>query len=147
MIQVYHAVLNTGATLSIVARGLPKQATIRKTERPVLRVGDGRTIHLQGTVNVTLCMGVEEVNQHCKVPDTDAVDIVIGTIFLCCTPQGELLSLQRPYGLHLQLRSGLFSVSLGLSGRKESGLRYVNRSYRTERYQLVRRVFENAPAA
>ena len=34
-----------------------------------------------------------------------------------------------------------------LSGRKESGLRYVNRSYRTENYQLVRAVFENGPTA
>ena len=34
-----------------------------------------------------------------------------------------------------------------LSGLKESGLRYVNRSYRTENYQLVRPVLENGLAA
>ena len=39
------------------------------------------------------------------------------------------------------------SVPLELSGLKESGLRYVNRSYTTENYQLVRPVLENGLAA
>ena len=74
--------------------------------------------------------------------DTDAFDIVIGTDFVRRNPQVRLLSLQRPYTLHCDFGSGLFSVPLELSGRKESGLRYVNRSYRTENYQLVWRVLE-----
>ena len=36
-----------------------------------------------------------------------------------------MLSLQRPYSLHCDFGSGLFSVPLELSGRKESGLRYA----------------------
>ena len=55
----------------------------------------------------------------------------------------KLLSLQRPCALHCDFGSGLFSVPLELSGWKESGLRYVNRSY----YQLVRSVLENGLAA
>ena len=145
--QVYKAVLDTGATLSIVARRLLKQAKIRKTKTVAIRVGDGRTIHSLGGVDVTVCLGDEEVTQHCRVLPTDAFDIVIGTDFLCCNPQVKLLSLQRPYALHCDFRSGLYSVPLELSGLKESGLRYVNRSYRTENYQLVRPVLENGLAA
>ena len=52
-----------------------------------------------------------------------------------------------PYVLHCDFGSGLFSFPLKLSRRKESGLRYVNWSYRTENYQLVRPVLENGPAA
>ena len=59
----------------------------------------------------------------------------------------KLLSLQRPYALHCDFGSGFLSVPLELSGRKESGLRYVNRSYRTEGYQLVRLVLEIGLAA
>ena len=99
-----------------------------------------------GGVDVTVCLGDEQVTQHCKVLDTDAFDIVIGTDFLRRNPQVELLSLQRPYALHCDFGSGLFSVPLELSGRKDSGLRYVNRSYRTENYQLVRPVLENGLA-
>ena len=79
--------------------------------------------------------------------DTDAFDIVIGNDFLRFNPQVKLLSLQRPYAFHCNFGSGLYSVPLELSGLKESGLRYVNRSYRTENYQLVRQVLENGLAA
>ena len=145
--QVYKAILDTGATLSIVARRLLKQAKIRKTKTVAIRVGDGRTIHSLGGVGVTVFLGDEEVMQHCKVLDTDAFDILIGTGFLRFNPQVKLLSLQRPYAPHCDFGSGLYSVPLELSGLKESGLRYVNRSYRTENYQLVRPVLENGLAA
>ena len=145
--HVYKAVLDTGATLSIVARRLLKQAKIRKTKTMAIRVGDGRTISSLAVVHVTVCLGDEEVTPHCKVLDTDAFDIVIGTDFLRRNPQVKLLSLQHPYALHCDFGSGLFSVPPELSGRKESGLRYVKRSYRTENYQFVRPVLENGLAA
>ena len=87
------------------------------------------------------------MTQHCKVLDTDAFDIVIGTDFQRRNPLVKLLCLQRPYALHYDFGTGLFSVPLELSGRKESGLRYMQRSYRTENYQLVRPVLENGMAA
>ena len=60
------------------------------------RVGDGRTIHFLGGVDVTVCLGDEQVTQHCKVLATDALDIVIDTVFLRRNPQVQLLLLQRP---------------------------------------------------
>ena len=78
--QVFRAVLNTGATLSIVARRLLK--TFKKTKTVAIRVGDGRTIHSLGGVDVTICLGDETVTKHCRVLDTDVFDIVIGTDFL-----------------------------------------------------------------
>ena len=71
---------------------------------------------------MTICLGNETVTQHCRVLDTDAFDIVIGTDFLRRNPQVKMLSLQRPYSLHCDFGSGLFSELLELSGRKESGL-------------------------
>ena len=101
-----------------------------------------------GGVDVTICLGDEIVTQHCRVLDTDAFDIVIGTDFLRRNPQVKTLSLQRPYSLHCDFGSGLFSVPLELSGQKESGLRYASKTnYRTENYQLARRVLENGLAA
>ena len=144
--QVYKAVLDTGATLSIVARRLLKQAKIRKTKTVAIRVGDGRTIHSLRGVDVTVCLGDGQVTQHCKVLDTDAFHIVICTDFLRPNPEVKLLSLQHPYALHCDFGSWLFSVHLELLGRKESGLRYVNRSYPTENYQSVRPVLENGLA-
>ena len=85
--QVYKAVLDTGATLLILARRTLKKAKIRKTKTLAIRVGDGRTIHSLGGVDVTVCLGDEQVTQHCKLLDTDAFDIVIGTDFLRCNPR------------------------------------------------------------
>ena len=97
---------------------------------------------------MTICLGDETVTQHCRVLDTDAFDIVIGTDFLRRNPQVKMLSLQRPYSLHCDFGSGLFSVPLELSGRKESGLRYASKTnYRTENCQLARHVLENGLAA
>ena len=96
---------------------------------------------------MTVCLGDEEVTQHWIVLDMDAFDVVIGTDFLRRNPQLKLLCLQRPYALHCDFGGGLFSVPLELAGRKESGLRYMNQSYRTKNYQLVRPILENGPAA
>ena len=140
--QVFRAVLDTGATLSIVARRLLK--TFKKTQTVAIRVGDERTIHSLGGVDVTICLGDKTVTQHCTVLDTDAFDIVIGTDFLRRNPQVKMLSLQRPYSLHCDFGSELFSVPLELSGRKDSGLRYASKTnYRTENYQLARHVLED----
>ena len=77
--------LDTGATLSIVARRLLR--TFKKTKTVAIRVGDGRTIHSLGGVNVTICLGDETVTQHCRVLDTDAFDIIIGTYLYEETPR------------------------------------------------------------
>ena len=144
--QVLRAVLDTGTTLSIVARRLPK--TFKKTETVAIRVGDGRTIHSLGGFDGTMCLGVETVTQHCRVLNTDAFDIVSGIDFLRRNPQVKMLSFQRPSSLHCDFGSGLFFVLLGLSGQRDSWLRSAARTnYRTENYQLARHVPENGLAA
>ena len=55
--------------------------------------------------------------------------------------------MQGPDALHRDFGSGLFSFPMELSGRKESCLRYVNRSYRTQNYQPLSPVLENGLAA
>ena len=59
----------------------------------------------------------------------------------------KLLSLHAPYALHCDFNSGLFSVPLELSAQKESGLRYVNWSYGTGNYLVVRPDLENRLAS
>ena len=124
--------MNTGTPLSNVAGRLLKQATILKTKTVAVRVRAGKTIHSLRAVDVTPCLGDEEVTQHFKVLDIDGFDIVIRTDVLGRNAQVKLLSLQCPYALHHDLGNGLFYVPLELSGQKECGLRYWNGSHRTE---------------
>ena len=84
--QVVRAVLDTGATLSIVVRRLLR--TFEKTKTVAIRVGDGRTIHSLGGVDVSIRLGDETVTQQCRVLDTDAFDVVIGTDSLQRNPPG-----------------------------------------------------------
>ena len=122
--QAFRAVLDTGATLSIVGRRLLK--TFKKTKTVAIRVGDGHTIHSLGGVDVTIPLGDETVTGYCRVLDTDAFDIVIGTDFLRRNPQVKMLSLQRPYSLHCDFGSGLFSVPFSLwSCQHKKSLGYV----------------------
>ena len=161
--------LDTGATLSIVARRLPKTfkktktlafggrqpqnklmrlRTFKQTKTLAIRVGHGRTIHSLGGVDVSICLGDETVTQHCRVLYTEAFDIVIGTEFLRRNPKVKMLSLPRPYSLHCNFGSGLFFVPLELSGRNKSVVRYTAKTnYRAENYQLARHVLENGLAA
>ena len=133
--QVFRAVLNTDATLSIVARRLLK--TFKKTKTVAIRVGDGRTIHSLGGVDVTVCLGDETVTQHCRVLDTEILDIVIGTDFLRRNPKVKMLSLRGPYSLHFDFGGGLFSVPLELSEQTLSGLRYAAKTnFRTEKLPI-----------
>ena len=114
--QVFRAVLDIGATLSLVAL-----KTFKKTKIVALRVANGRTIQSLGVINGTICLGDETVTKHCRVLDTDAFDIGIGTDFLRRNPRVKMLSLQRPYSVHCDFGNGLLSVPLELSGRKSLG--------------------------
>ena len=109
--QVLRAVLDTGATLSIVARRLLK--TFKKTKTVARRVGDGRTIHSLGGVDVTICLGDETVTQHCRVLDTDAFDIVIGTDFLRRNPKGKSAVTPAPLFFALGLWQWAFLRTFG----------------------------------
>ena len=59
-----------------------------------------------GGVDVTICLGDKTVTQHCRVLDTDAFDIVIGTDFLQKDLQVKMLSLQRTYSCTATLAVG-----------------------------------------
>ena len=67
---------------------------------------------------MTVCLRDEQVTQHRRVLDTNALDIVISIDFLRCNPQVKLVSLQRPYALHCNFGSGLFSIHLDCHDEK-----------------------------
>ena len=98
-----------------MARTLLKQNEVRKTKTVAIRAGDGGTIGSLAGVNVTVCRGDEQVTQQCKVLDTNAFDVDIGSDVLRRNPQVKLLSSQRPYAVQFHFGSGLFSVPLELS--------------------------------
>ena len=71
-----------------------------------------------GELDVTVCLGNVQMTQHCRVLDSNAFDIVIGTDFLHQNPQVKLLSLPPPCTLHCVFGRGLFSFSLSCPDEK-----------------------------
>ena len=53
---------------------------------------------------MTLCLGNEQVTHYCKVLDTNAFDILIGTDFLHRSPQGETVVFATSFCPILRLR-------------------------------------------
>ena len=145
--HVYKAVLDKRDTLSIVARGLRKEAKIGKSKTFAIRVVDGRTIHSLAGVDMTAGVGNEKVTKPWRILDTDAFDIVIGIDFGRRNPKVKLLSLPRPSTLHCIFRSGFFYVPLELSEHREHSLSYMNWSYRNETHQLLQPVLKKRLAA
>ena len=106
--EVFRAVLDTGATLSIVARRLLR--SFKKAKTVAISVGDRRTIHSLVAVHVLIFLGNDLMMQHCRVLDTDTFHIVMGTDVLHKNPQVEMLPFQSPYALHCDFGRSLFSV-------------------------------------
>ena len=129
--SAFRGVLDTGATLSIVARRLLKK--FKKTKSVAIRVRGGRTIHSLGGVDVCICLGDESVMPHCSVLDTDAFHIVIGTYFLLKkTPGGNVVSpTSLCFTLRLQQWPLLRSFQAVRTKRVRAALRSTNKlSYR-----------------
>ena len=98
--QDFRAVLDTGATLSIVARRLLK--AFKKTKTVAIRVGDGRTIHSLGGVHVSICLGDEFVTQQCRVLDTDALESGLAALQISLDEmQVELFPSQQQHNMQL----------------------------------------------
>ena len=98
---------------------------------------------------MTICLGEETMTQHCRVLDTNAFDIVIGTDFLRRNPQGKNAVSPAPLFFALRLWQWAVLRTFGaVRTKKESGLRYASKTnYRTENYQSARQVLENGLAA
>ena len=65
-----------------------------------------------GGVNMTECLGDEDLTKLCKVRDTDAVTMSLAQIFMRRNPQAGLLSLQRPYALHCDFSTPMISAAV-----------------------------------
>ena len=89
---------------------------------------------------MSICLGDLCVMQPCRVLDTDASDIVIGADVLHKNPRVKMLSLHRPYALHCDFDSGLFSVPVAVGTKRvRAALRSTDKlSYRKQPVGLTR---------
>ena len=114
-------VLDTGATISIVAKKILPCGSLKNTmTTAAIRMGDGHVVHSCGDCEVEVPMGSRTIAHRFYVMDTEAFDFVLGTDFFVQHSQIQLLTLQAPYLLYVDHGSGRESVPLEQSEQNPS---------------------------
>ena len=76
----YPGVLDTGATISIVAKKiLPRGSLANTMPTAAIRMGDGHVVHSCGDCELDVPMGSRTIAHRFYVMDTEALDFVLGT--------------------------------------------------------------------
>ena len=109
----YPGVLDTGATISIVAKKtLPSGDLTNIMPTAAIRMEDGHVVHSCGDCEVNLPMGSRGIVHQFYVMDTEAFDFVLGTDLLVEHSKILSLTLQAPYILQVGHGDGWVSVYL-----------------------------------
>ena len=146
----YLGVLDTGATISIVANKiLPCGSLTNTMPTAAIRMGDGHVVHSCGDCEVEVPMGSRTIAHWFYVMDTGAFDFVLGTDFFVQHSKIQSLTLQEAYLLYMDHGNGRESVPLQQSESTSSYLR-VSRdepsnmmaASETEDYQLLGEVLD-----
>ena len=146
----YLGVLDTGATISIVAKKILPCGSLKNTmTTAAIRMGDGNVVHSCGDCEVEVPMGSGTVAHRFYVMDTEAFDFVLGTDFFVQHSKIQSLTLQAPYLLYVDHGSGRESVPLEQSEHTSSYLRLSKEepsnmmaASKTEDYQLLGEVLD-----
>ena len=146
----YLGVLDTGATISIVAKKILHCGSLKNTmTTAAIRMGDGHVVHSCGDCEVEVPMGSRTIAHWFHVMDTEAFDFVLGTDFFVQHSQIQSLTLQAPYFLYVDHGEGRESVPLEQSEDTSSYLRVSKEdpsnmmaASKTEDYQLLREVLD-----
>ena len=149
----YLGVLDTGATISIVAKKILPCGSLKNTmTTAAIRMGDGHVVHSCGDCEVEVPTGSRTIAHRFYVMDTEAFDFVLGTDFFVQHSQIESLTLQAPYLLYVDHGSGRESVPLEQSEHTSSYLRLSKEepsnmmaASKTEDYQLLGEVLDQGP--
>ena len=97
----YLGVLDTGATISIVAKKILPCGSLKNTmTTAAIRMGDRHVVHSCGDCEVEVPMGSRTIAHRFYVMDTEAFDFVLGTDFFVQHSQKQSLTLQAPYFLY-----------------------------------------------
>ena len=103
----YLGVLDTGASISIVAKNILPCGSLKNTmTTAAIRMGDGHVVHSCGDCEVEVPMGSRTIAHRFYAMDTEAFDFVLGTDFFVQHSQIQSLTLQTPYLLYVDHGNG-----------------------------------------
>ena len=141
----YLGVLDTGATISIVARKILPCGDLKNIlPTAAIRMGERHVVHSCGDYEVEVPMGSRSIAHRFYMMDTEAFDFLLGTDFFVEHPQILSLTLQAPYVRQVDHGDGWESLPLEQLEYTSSYLRVCKRepstmmvASKTEDYQLL----------
>ena len=148
--QEYLGVLDTGATISIVAKKMLPRGRLKNTiPTAAIHMGDSHVVHSCGDCEVDVPMGSGSISHRFYVMDPEAFDFVLGIDFFAEHPQSVSLTLQVPYVLHVDHGDGQEAAPLEQIEQASSYLRVCKKepsaimvAAKTEDCQLLREVLD-----
>ena len=119
----YLGVLDTGATISIVAKKILPCGSLKNTmTTAAIRMGDGHVVHRCGDCEMEVLMGSRTIAHWFYVMDTEAFDFVLGTDFFVQHSKIQSLTLQAPYQLVPQIGAHLYEIALSVMHENKMNL-------------------------
>ena len=134
-------VLDTGATISIVAKKILPRGILKNTmPTAAIRMGDGHVVHSCGDCELDVLTGSQTIAHRFYVMHTEAFDFVLGTDFFLQHTQIQSVTLEAPNLLYVDHGIGTESVPLVQSDYTSSYLRVTKENLmaasKKEDYQL-----------
>ena len=111
--QEYLGVLDTGATISILAKNILPRADVKNImPTAAIWMVHGHVVHSCGACEVDVPMGSKSIALRFYVMDAEGFGFVLGTDFFVGHAQILSIMLQAPYVLHVDHGDGRESVSV-----------------------------------
>ena len=141
--KTVNAILDTGATISVVSKSLvSERALIRENCFPV-QVANGQTLYTLGSTILTLRFDDKIFEQSAEVLDTNAFDAVLGLDFLSGNPRcGGILT--QPPPEKLLFDGKLFPLKSTQTSSTNFQVFRIQRIFKKESYTLVEQVKDEA---
>ena len=131
------AILDTGATVSVVSKKLVPDELIQRTHAIPVQVASGEVIYTMGTTILTIEFDQTIFHQQAHVLDTQALDAVLGLDFLSNNPRcGGILT--QPPPERLLFDGKVFPLSrTDPNNSVTSFFRIVRKALKTESYKVI----------
>lgn len=137
------AILDTGATLTVVSRRHVKDNQIKRGEAIPVQVANGQTAYTLGMATLIVKIGETFLEQPAHVLDTEAIDPVLGLDFLTGNPRcGGILT--QPPPERLLFDGQLYPLNRASGEHSCAHLYRIQRIFKKESYTLIPEVKQEA---
>jgi hypothetical protein len=139
------ALIDSGATISVVSSRLVPEAHLKRESSIPVQVANGQTCYTLGETEIILRLGEKEFSQKAQVLETDAFEAILGLDFLTGKPRCRgILTYPPPQKLIFDGEEIILSNFSGEKSKMKPNCFHIHREFKTEAYTLIPEVKASA---